>query len=117
MGKFVIDRGSDDHYYFTLRSSTGEVIFTSENYFFKTACKNGIDTVRANATNYLKYDLETTNDGKYYFKLKGSKGHIIGKSSVYESIEKRNNFVEIVKSASPYANVIDQTHSPEFQAV
>jgi len=115
MGKFVIDRGPDANYYFTLISSTGEVIFTSGKYFFKAACKNGIDTVRVNATNYLKYELGTTYDGKYYFKLKGSKDHIIGRSCLYDSTAKRNSFVEIVKSTSLYAEVIDQTHFKELQ--
>jgi uncharacterized protein len=117
MGQFLITKGSDDHYYFMLVSRQGETIFTSEKYFSKSACKNGIDAARANATNYLRYDLETTHDGKYYFKLNGSRGNILGKSCTYESAAKRNNSVEIVKSASPYANVIDQTHMPEFSIV
>jgi uncharacterized protein YegP (UPF0339 family) len=117
MGKFIIDKGSDDHYYFKLISSKGEIILTSEKYLFKAACKNGISTARANATNYLRYELETTYDGKYYFKLSGTNGQIIGKSCTYESSAKRNNFIELVKSATPYANVIDQTHSSEFQAI
>jgi uncharacterized protein len=117
MGKFIIDKGSDDHYYFKLVSNIGEIILTSEKYFFKTACKNGINIARANATNYLMYDLETTYDGKYYFKLRGTNGQIIGKSCIYESTAKRNNFIELVKSSTPYANIIDQTHSSEFRAV
>lgn len=117
MRSFIIDKGTDNLYYFKLASSTGEIIFTSEKYYFKTTCKNGIDSVRANASNYLRYELGTTFDGKYYFKLKGPNGRIIGKSSILESSEKRNNFVEILKSTSPHANVIDQTHSTLMQAV
>jgi uncharacterized protein len=116
MGKFIIEKGSDDYYYFTLSSSSGEIIFTSEKYFFKAACKIGIDTVRANATNYLRYDLGTTHEGKYYFKLRGSNGHLIGKSGVYESVERRNTFVEIVKRATPYAKVIDLTRQHELRS-
>jgi uncharacterized protein YegP (UPF0339 family) len=114
MGKFIIEKGSGGHYYFKLISSSGESIFTSERYFFKSGCKHAIETMRINAMNFLKYELSTTYDGKYYFKLKGSGDQSIGKSCFYETPEKRNCYVEKVKNSSPHAALIDLTRSGEL---
>ncbi len=117
MGKFIIEKGPGGHYYFKLISSNGESIFTSERYFFKTGCKHAIETMRVSAVNFLRYELVTTCDGKYYFRLKGSGGQSIGSSCFYESPEKRNYYVEKVKNSSPYANLIDLTQPQELNTV
>ena len=109
MEKFVMEKGPEGHYYFKLISSSGESIFTSEKYFFKSGCKHAIETMRESAMNFLKYELGTTYDGKYYFRLKGSGDQSIGKSCFCETAEKRNFYVEKVKNSSPYASLIDQT--------
>lgn len=116
MGKFVIEKGPGGYYYFKLISSNGENIFTSEKYYFKSGCRHGIETMRASAMNFLKYELGTTFDGKYYFKLNGSGDQSIGKSCFYETPEKRNHYVEKVKSSSPYAGLIDLTRSNALNA-
>jgi uncharacterized protein YegP (UPF0339 family) len=117
MGKFVIEKGPGGHYFFKLISSTGESIFTSEKYFFKAGCKHAIEKMRANASNFLKYELVTTYDGKYFFRLKGSKDQSIGESCFCETAEKRNFYVETVKNSSPYAGLIDLTQNNQLNPV
>lgn len=116
MGKFIIEKGGG-HYYFRLLSSNGESIFTSERYLFKSGCKHAIETMRVSSMNFLKYELNTTYDGKYYFRLKGAGDQSIGKSCFCESSEKRNDYVEKVKNSSPYAALIDLTRSGELNPV
>lgn len=117
MGKFVIEKGFGGHYMFKLISSNGESLFTSEKYFFKTACKHAIENMRVNAVNFLRYELATSYDGKYYFRLNASSGHCIGISCFYDTPEKRNYYLEKVKNSSPYASLVDLTHSRELNPV
>ncbi len=116
MGKFIIHKGTDDHYYFRLIAGNGDLIFTSERYLFKTNCKKGIDVIRSNAASFLNYELGKSLDGKYYFKLMGSKNNVIVNSIMYDSPAKRNNCIEVVKNTTPHAPVIDQTRVSEISA-
>jgi uncharacterized protein YegP (UPF0339 family) len=117
MGKFVIEKGHGGHYFFKLISSGGENIFTSENYYFKTACKHAIENLRVSAMNFLRYELATTYDGKYYFRIHASSGHPLGRSCFCDTPEKRNYYVEKVKNSSPFANLVDLTRSRELNVI
>ncbi len=47
--KFKIRKSINGEFYFNLYAGNGEVIATSEGYFSKQGCKNGIDSVKENA--------------------------------------------------------------------
>ena len=49
MGKFVITVRKNGEFQFNLKASNGQVILTSEGYTTKTACLNGIESVKKNA--------------------------------------------------------------------
>lgn len=48
--KFEILTSINSEYYFVLKAGNGEVIATSEMYTTKQNCKNGIQSVKDNAT-------------------------------------------------------------------
>lgn len=48
-GKFVI-RKRGNGYHFVLTAANGEIIATSENYTTKQSAKDGIDSVKQNAS-------------------------------------------------------------------
>ena len=56
-GKFEIKKGSTGQYRFVLKAGNGEIIATSETYTSKSAAKNGIDSVKANAPTAPVVDL------------------------------------------------------------
>lgn len=49
-GKFVIKKASNGQYYFLLKAGNGETIAQSEMYTSKSGAKNGIESVKANAS-------------------------------------------------------------------
>ena len=108
MAKFVIKTGSNGQYYFSLKADNGQKILSSEGYTTKTACQNGIDSVKTNAKDDSKYDKKTSTNGKYYFNLKASNGQIIGTSEMYETSTGRDNGIESVKTNAPGASVVEE---------
>jgi uncharacterized protein len=49
-GKFEIRKKAGGQYHFVLKAANGEIVATSENYTTKAAAKNGIDSVKTNAS-------------------------------------------------------------------
>lgn len=56
-GKFEIKKRPGGQYHFVLKAANGEIITTSENYTTKSAAKNGIDSVKENASSASVVDL------------------------------------------------------------
>lgn len=81
MGKFVIKTAKDGQHYFNLKADNGQTILTSEMYTSKSACNNGIESVKTNAPNDARYERLTSSNGKPYFVLKASNGQTIGNKS------------------------------------
>ena len=48
--KFVIKKDKSGQYRFNLKAGNGEIIATSESYTSKAGCKNGIESVKKNAS-------------------------------------------------------------------
>ncbi|KIC90949.1 YegP family protein [Flavihumibacter sp. ZG627] len=97
MGKFVIKKGKDDQFYFSLKAGNGERILGSEGYTTLPACNNGIESVKSNASNDARYERKTAANGKHYFILKAGNGQVIGNSEMYETASSRDNGIESVK--------------------
>ena len=101
MGTFLINKRKNDEFQFVLKAGNGQVILASEGYSSKTACENGIESVRKNSQEAARFDKLEAKNGKYYFNLKAANGQIIGNSEMYESIAARDNGIEsVTKNAS-----------------
>jgi len=109
MGKFVITKRKSGEFQFNLKADNGQVILASEGYSGKSACENGIESVRKNAPDDARYEKKTSSNDKFYFSLKAGNGQIIGGSEMYESAAGRDNGIESVKKNAPGASVDDQT--------
>jgi uncharacterized protein YegP (UPF0339 family) len=48
--KFELTKGTSGQYSFVLKAPNGEIIATSESYTSKSAAKNGIESVKRNAS-------------------------------------------------------------------
>ncbi|MDR6785067.1 uncharacterized protein YegP (UPF0339 family) [Pedobacter africanus] len=107
MGKFEITTRKNGEYQFNLKAGNGQVILASEGYSSKSACQNGIESVRKNASDDSKFERKTSSNGKPYFNLKASNGQVIGNSEMYESEASRENGIESVKKNAPTADVSD----------
>lgn len=107
MGKFVITKSTNGEHRFKLKAGNGETILLSEGYSSRSACENGIESVKTNSQNDNRFVKETSKNNKYYFNLKAANGQIIGTSELYESSAGRDNGIASVKSNAPSATVED----------
>ena len=97
MGKFVVKTVASG-IKFDLKAGNGEVIATSEVYTGKSACLNGIESVRKNAPvaaledqtvegfateKNPKFEIYQDKAGEYRFRLKATNGQIIATGEGY----------------------------------
>jgi uncharacterized protein YegP (UPF0339 family) len=119
MSKFVI-REVPSGIKFDLKATNGQVIATSEVYESKTACENGIESVRKNAPianledqtveNYEtatnpKFEMYEDKGGEYRFRLKARNGQIIATSEGYTTKAACENGIASVRKNAPEADV------------
>jgi len=108
MGKFVIKKATNGEYYFNLKADNSQIILTSQMYSSKSACNNGIESVRNNCPDDSKYERKESVNKKHYFVLKSSNGQIIGNSEMYESKAGMENGIESVKKNGRSKTVVEE---------
>ena len=109
MGKFVITKRSNGEFQFNLKAGNGQVILGSEGYTTKSACENGIESVKKNSQDDARFERLISKNDKYYFLLKASNGQSVGSSEMYESEAGRENGIESVKKNAPDAETEDES--------
>ena len=107
MGKFEIYQDKRGEYRFRLKAGNGQTILASEGYSTKSACENGIASVKKNAPDDARYDRLTSKGGDPYFNLKAGNGQVIGNSEMYSNTSAMENGIASVKKNAPDASVVD----------
>lgn len=109
MGKFVIKKRTNGEFQFDLKAGNGQIILTSEGYSTKANCQNGIESVKKNSQEELRFDKKMSKNDKYYFNLKATNGQVIGTSEMYESEAGRDNGIASVQKNAPGAEIEDNS--------
>ena len=109
MGKFVITLRKNGEFQFNLKATNGQVILTSEGYTTKSACMNGIDSVKKNSQVEARFERKVASNGKPFFNLKATNGQVIGSSQMYANEKNMLNGVASVQKNAPEAEVVDLT--------
>ena len=107
-GYFEMKTRPDEQFMFNLNAGA-EVILTSEAYTTKSACMNGIESVKKNAPDESRYRRTTTPEGTFRFALDAANGQVIGSSGYYETAAARDDAVEFLRKNAPDAEVKDLT--------
>lgn len=107
MEKFEITKRKDETFMFNLKASNGEIIVTSQGYTAKSACQNGIESVKANCVDKKMFVKEAASDGSHYFNLTAANTQVIGTSQMYSSAQVRDNGIDSVRKNAPKAEVLD----------
>ncbi|MES2799717.1 MAG: YegP family protein [Bacteroidota bacterium] len=97
MGTFIVFKRKNGDFQFDLKAGNGQIILTSEGYTTKSACENGIESVKRNSQDDNRFDRKVSANGKPYFNLTATNGQIIGTSELYESEASREKGIESVK--------------------
>ena len=108
MGKFVITVRKNGEFQFNLKATNGQVILTSEGYNTKTACLNGVESVKKNAAIEDRYEIKVAKNGKPFFNLKASNGQVIGASQMYASERTMKLGIASVAKNAPEAPVVEE---------
>ena len=121
MGKFVV-KETKTGTKFDLKAGNGEVIATSEVYASKSACMNGIESVKKNSVAAAvedqtvegfateknpKFEVYTDKAGEFRFRLKATNGQIIATGEGYKSKAGCMNGIESVKKNAVDADIVD----------
>lgn len=107
MGKFVITKRKNGEFQFDLKATNGQAILASEGYTTIAACKNGIESVKKNATDESRFERKEAKNGSPYFVLKAGNGQVIGTSEMYSSESARDNGITSVMKNAPEAEVVE----------
>ncbi len=81
--KFEIKTAKNGEFMFNLTAKNGQVIFTSQQYTTKAACKNGIESVKTNSHDDKLFLRKEAKNGEPYFDLTAANHQVIGKSQMY----------------------------------
>ena len=107
MGKFEVTVRKNGEFQFNLKATNGQVILTSEGYTTKSACLNGVDSVKKNAVDINRFEKKVAKNGKPYFNLKASNGQVIGASQMYANEKNCDNGIASVMKNAPDAEVVE----------
>ncbi len=107
MGKFEINKDKAGKFRFNLKAGNHQVILSSQGYATKSACENGIESVRKNSKDDKMFDRKKAKDGSPYFSLKSSNGQAIGSSEMYSSTSAMSKGIASIKKNAPKATVQD----------
>ncbi|MDF0707750.1 YegP family protein [Flagellimonas okinawensis] len=105
MGKFEIKTDKAGKFRFNLKAGNGQVILSSQGYSSKSACENGIESVKKHSQDDANFERNEAKDGSPYFNLKASNGQVIGNSEMYSSDSAMENGIASVKKNAPDASV------------
>jgi uncharacterized protein len=106
---FVLQRSTDQQYYFNLRAENNETLVTSERYTSKSAAQTGIDAVRRNAPDDSRYTRRQSARGQPYFVLTAANGEPLGHSEEYSSLAAMEQGIAAIKRVASSASVVDRT--------
>ncbi len=108
MGKFVVTVRKNGEFQFNLKATNGQVILTSEGYTTKTACLNGIESVKKNSQVEARFEIKEAKNGKPFFNLKATNGQVIGASQMYSCERTMKAGIASVMKNAPEAPVIEE---------
>ena len=110
-GKFEIKKSTNDKYHFNLKASNGQVILSSEMYESKSACQNGIESIKKNGGDEKRYERKESTKGDPYFIIKAGNGQEIGRSEMYSGNAAMENGIQSVIKNAPDAEIVDASEA------
>jgi uncharacterized protein len=105
MSKFEITKLQDGEYHFHLKADNGQIILASQRYKELSSAKDGVKSVKKNASLDKRYERKEAHNGQPMFNLRAGNHQVIGTSQIYHSTEAREEGIEAVKKDAPEASV------------
>lgn len=109
MEKFVINKKANGEFQFDFIDKKGKVILSSGGYTRKLMCLKGIESVKRNSLDSIKFFRKTSLNNETYFNLKAFNGKIIGVSKMFKDRFSRDKGIECLKKKAPDASIEDRS--------
>ena len=109
MEKFVINKNTNGEFQFDFIDKKNKVILSSGGYTRKLMCIKGIESVKKNSQDSVKFFRKTTLTSETYFNLKAFNGKIIGVSKMFKDRFSRDKGIEYLKKKAPNAIIEDRS--------
>lgn len=106
-GKFEVYKDRGGKFRYRLKAGNGQIILTGEAYSSKSACLEGIESVKKNAKKETAFETYEDKKGGFRFRLKASNGEIIGQGESYTTKSACTNGIESVKKNSADAKIVE----------
>ncbi len=105
----IFQSEGNEKFYFRLKAKNGQVILSSQGYASKASTKNGIESVKKNATDDALFERKEAANGKMFFNLLAKNKQVIGKGQMYTSKDGMENGIKSVMNTAPEATIEDLT--------
>ncbi|MDQ6530954.1 YegP family protein [Flavobacterium sp. LHD-85] len=109
MGRFIIYKTVNGEFQFTLKNEKNQTLITSTTYLTKANCKKGIERFKIYTQHHNRFHKRINSNWLFYFYLKAPNGHIIGTSSLHESVLSRDQSIDWLKKNTLYIAIRDIT--------
>lgn len=109
MEKFVINKKANGEFQFDFRDKRGKIILSSGGYTRKLMCLKGIESVKRNSQDDVKFFRKTSLNDEMYFKLKAFNGKIIGISKMFKDRFSRDKGIDSLRKKAPGAVIEDRS--------
>lgn len=106
---FQLTKNDKGEFHFKLVDAEGKTLLRSEGYTTKASAKNGIDSVRANASVAGRLVVLEAADGRPYLNLKAANGQIVGTSPMFADAEACEAAIKALVAQVPGADVVDNS--------
>lgn len=104
---FEITKNDKGEFYFKLVTPEGKTLLRSEGYTAKASAKNGVESVRKNATADGHLEVKEAKDGRPYLNLKAANGQVVATSPMFADAAACDAAVASIKADAAKAKVSD----------
>jgi uncharacterized protein YegP (UPF0339 family) len=106
-GKFEVYKDKAGKFRYRLKARNGQIILTGEAYNSKTACLDGIESVKNNSKKDSAFEVYEDKNGGFRFRLKAANGEIIGQGESYNARSGCMKGIESVKNNAADSKTVE----------
>ena len=114
VGKWIIEKKSDDEFMSKLAASNNEVMLSSEIYSSEEGARNGIATIIKNILGNGEFVIYQDKKNNYYYKLKTSTNKLLCVGEIYKTKDQCLKAVESVKRIAADSIIQDEVVMGEY---
>jgi len=106
-GTFEVYEDKSGKYRYRLKAGNGEIILTGEAYNTRSACIEGVESVKKNSQIDTAFEVYEDKNGEFRFRLKASNGEIVGQGESYAAKSGCMNGIESVKKNAADSKTVE----------